>query len=252
MNNMKTAPVFLPALACLLLIFGGCSGTATRSDQSDTLIDLVGTDIKNLDKVDYARVVKRLATATGVDYVALKDPLAPRQQGPRTVWNWTDGVLVLDGDEQQWGITAIDANGKKAWRRAIQLGEAADLGDWQLGADRALPTPSLHLNLASSDGQIGRLIWALSDTDMPLVRAETAGGDLAIQHIAAEHPDLLVGPGDLNAKEPIPALAALIALAQPSAKARRQDASVRSNLNALSASTNIWVAETAAYCLILP
>ncbi|MFW5828698.1 MAG: hypothetical protein ACOCXA_00415 [Planctomycetota bacterium] len=242
------------AMLFVLLAASSCTGArpGPGSNGGEDLSDLVGVDISALDKVDYQRVVTRLARATGTDYTVLKDPLADRTAGPRAVWAAGDAIVVVDGVDADWRFTSFDAEGRRRWQQELLLGSPVNLSDWQLLLERPVPVPVLRVELPDEAGRIASLTWALSAKAPVLVRAVDAGNRLASRHVTEEHPRLRIGGGELAAEDPVTVLQGLMRLSQPAAMPQRQEAGVRSRLDELAGSTNAWIAEAAAYVSILP
>ena len=161
-----------------------------------------------------------------------------------------DGVLVISASHGALHISHLSKQGKQVW------GESITLGKYQVGKQITLSNNAdlgvACLRVPIEMGAVQSLTFALDAKRLLLIRAETATGAFAGAAFAKALPIYKYSRVKVESSSGAESLAALMRLSADSAKMERSVAAVRSQLEAFSSSTNVWVAEAAASVLILP
>ena len=238
--------LLLPVLVCFTLL----AATSCSSTRSESLNHLIGSDFMSMADSDYRSAAAALSAATKIDYPVLADKSAGRDAGPWQVLALGDGVVVISASRGALHVSHLNKQGKQVW------GESITLGKYQVGKQMTL---SEHAELAVTClrvpvdmGGCQALVFALDSKRLLLIRAETSAGQFAGAAFARALPIYKYSKIKVEGSEGAESLAALMRLSSDAAKMERSVAAVRSQLEAFSSSTNVWVAEAAASVLILP
>lgn len=234
-----------PILITLMLVLSAC--TSTRSSSLNHLID---ADLQSMSDSDYKTAVRSIAAATHQDYPKSDDGTLSREAGPRVVLAYGEGVLVVASLRGALQMTGVDDRGRRLWH------ESQTLGKYQIGKQISITEDEQlgfsYLSVPVDIPGCAVLFYALSDDGPRLVRAESANGSFAGSAFAKALPIVKYDRVKLESSTGIDSLVALMRLSSPKARLERSQASVRSQLEAFSASTNPWIAEAAAAVLIQP
>ncbi|TVR15784.1 MAG: hypothetical protein EA401_02255 [Planctomycetota bacterium] len=239
-------PLFLLAAAVAL---GACSPRDDHQDSSSALHELHGTQLATLTGDEREMADQQI--------VALRGAPIPEGWEAQRIWSLgAHHVLVLQGSSDDYGIIAVEllsAGDGKRWQRRLNLNAESRLSNLSLGSHSEVATPVLMVELEGEiSPDVSVLYLAIGSRQATLVRATDSQRRIRHRHLSSAHPHLEVDSGDLGSRDSSAQLAALIALAQPGSREARHRSGVRSQLDVLAGSTNLWLAEGAALVLTLP
>lgn len=241
-------PLLFAVLISAVVALAACTAR-DHHDSTAALNELHGEDLSTLSGEARETALQQI--------VALRGAPLPENWVAQQIWSLgPHHVLLLNGSEDERTVVAVEllaAGDGVRWQRRLDLNPASQLRRASLGSHSEVSTPVLMLEFGGTiEPDVSVLYLSIGSRQGSLVRATDAQRRIRHRQLGSAHPYLQVDRGDLGSRDSATQLAALIALAQPGSKELRHRSGVRSQLDALAGSTNLWLAESAAVVLTLP
>lgn len=241
-------PLLFAVLISAVVALAACTAR-DHHDSTAALNELHGEDLSALSGEARDTAYQQITALRGA-------PL-PEDWSAQQIWSvGSHHVLLLSGSESDRTVIAVElisAGDGVRWQRRLDLNAASQLSKASLGSHSEVSAPVLVLELGgTTQPDVSVLYISIGSRQGSLVRATDAERRIRHRHLGSAHPYLEVDRGDLGSRDSSAQLAALIALAQPGSQELRHRSGVRSQLDAMAGSTNMWLAEAAALVLTLP
>ncbi len=242
---MRIFSLLLVCTVCSVLTLSSCGSRKTIT--TDTMRDLIGVDITALDKAAQHDALKRISAITETDAARnLKENSAASYR----VCAANHGAAIIYSGHGAIDITGLNEHGLRIYSNTLIIPQAP-LQLTNITEHTALGTSLITTTLPSTARLTQKVIWALTVEGAVLVAAEDANQRSVITELSTDLPELELYQGRLQTVQPALTLAALVRLVNPQGAAERSQDGVRSTLQELSHSTDLWTARAAAKAVTL-